>query len=53
MSYGISLDIGTSGTRGHAIELETGKIISTSVTECHPLPGANIMGLFLGSLENP
>ena len=43
MSYGISLDIGTSGTRGHAIELETGKILSTSVTECHPLPGANIM----------
>ena len=43
MSYGISLDIGTSGTRGHAVELETGKIISTSVTECHPLPGANIM----------
>ena len=43
MTYGISLDIGTSGTRGHAVELETGKIISTSVTECHPLPGANIM----------
>lgn len=43
MSYGISLDIGTSGTRGHAVELETGRIISTSVTECHPLPGANIM----------
>ncbi len=43
MRYGISLDIGTSGTRGHAVELETGKIISTVVTECHPLPGANIM----------
>ncbi len=43
MSYGISLDIGTSGTRGHAVDLSTGKILSTSVTECHPLPGANIM----------
>lgn len=43
MSYGISLDIGTSGIRGHAVNLDTGKIISTSVTECHPLPGANIM----------
>ncbi len=43
MRYGISLDIGTSGTRGHAVDLDTGKIISTAVTECHPLPGANIM----------
>ena len=43
MSYGISLDIGTSGTRGHAVDLSNGKILSTAVTECHPLPGANIM----------
>jgi methylamine methyltransferase corrinoid protein reductive activase len=43
MSIGISLDIGTSGTRGHAVDLSNGKILSTSVTECHPLPGANIM----------
>jgi Uncharacterized metal-binding protein len=43
MSYGISLDMGTSGTRAHAVELSDGKILSTSVTECHPLPGANIM----------
>ena len=41
--YGISLDIGTSGTRGHAVELSTGRIISTAITESHPLPGANIM----------
>jgi len=41
--YGISLDIGTSGTRGHAVELSTGRIISTAMTESHPLPGANIM----------
>jgi len=43
MAYGISLDIGTSGTRGHAVDLSNGRILSTSVTECHPLPGANIM----------
>ena len=43
MRYGISLDIGTSGTRGHAVDLDTGRILSTAVTECHPLPGANIM----------
>lgn len=43
MSYGISIDVGTSGSRCHAVDLETGKIISTSVTECHPLPGANVM----------
>ncbi|MCL1904695.1 MAG: methylamine methyltransferase corrinoid protein reductive activase [Methanomassiliicoccaceae archaeon] len=41
--YGISLDIGTSGTRGHAVELSSGKILSTAITESHPLPGANIM----------
>ena len=43
MSYGISIDVGTSGSRCHAVDLDSGKIISTSVTECHPLPGANIM----------
>ncbi|MBE6526300.1 MAG: methylamine methyltransferase corrinoid protein reductive activase [Thermoplasmata archaeon] len=43
MAYGIALDIGTSGTRGHAVDLSDGKILSTVVTECHPLPGANIM----------
>lgn len=41
--YGIALDIGTSGTRGHAVDLDSGKILSTVVTECHPLPGANVM----------
>ena len=43
MTYGIALDIGTSGTRAHAVDLSDGKILSTVVTECHPLPGANIM----------
>ena len=43
MSFGISLDIGTSGTRAHAVDLSDGRIISTAMTSCHPLPGANIM----------
>lgn len=43
MSYGISIDVGTSGSRCHAIDLDSGKILSTAVTECHPLPGANVM----------
>ena len=37
------MDIGTSGTRAHAVDLSDGKIISTAMTSCHPLPGANIM----------
>ncbi|MCL2786034.1 MAG: methylamine methyltransferase corrinoid protein reductive activase [Methanomassiliicoccaceae archaeon] len=41
--YGISIDIGTSGTRAHAVELSSGRILSTAITESHPLPGANIM----------
>ncbi len=43
MTYGLSLDIGTSGTRAHAVDLSNGKIISTAMTSCHPMPGANIM----------
>ena len=42
-AYGIALDIGTSGTRAHAVDLSNGKILSTTVTDCHPLPGANVM----------
>ena len=37
------MDIGTSGTRAHAVDLSDGKILSTAMTSCHPLPGANIM----------
>jgi methylamine methyltransferase corrinoid protein reductive activase len=41
---GVALDLGTSGFRGQAIDLEqNGKIISTAVTTRHPLPGANVM----------
>jgi methylamine methyltransferase corrinoid activation protein len=41
--YGLSIDVGTSGTRMHAVDLETKKIISTAITIRHPVPGANVM----------
>lgn len=41
--YGIALDLGTSGFRAQAIELDTGKVISTAITTRHPLPGANVI----------
>ena len=43
-SYGVALDLGTSGFRSHLVDLDKkGKILSTAVTVRHPLPGANIM----------
>ena len=41
--YGIALDLGTSGFRAQAIELDTGKVLSTAITTRHPLPGANVI----------
>ena len=41
--YGIALDLGTSGVRGQAIDLETNEIVSTAITTQHPMPGGNIM----------
>jgi len=43
MSYGISIDVGTSGTRMHAVDLSDNKIVSTAITVRHPVPGANVM----------
>jgi len=41
---GIALDLGTSGFRGQALDLDqNAMIISTAVTTRHPLPGANVM----------
>ena len=42
-AFGISIDVGTSGTRAHAIDLSTKDIISTAITVRHPVPGMNIM----------
>ncbi|QLH74188.1 MAG: methylamine methyltransferase corrinoid protein reductive activase [Methanomassiliicoccales archaeon] len=53
MSYGIALDLGTSGYRSHLVDLDKkGKILSTSITMRHPLPGANIMDHLHFWLEN-
>ncbi len=41
---GVALDLGTSGFRGQALDLDqNGMIISTAVTTRHALPGANVM----------
>jgi methylamine methyltransferase corrinoid protein reductive activase len=51
--YGIALDLGTSGYRTHLVDLDRkGKIISTSITMRHPLPGANIMDHLHFWMEN-
>jgi methylamine methyltransferase corrinoid protein reductive activase len=55
---GIALDLGTSGFRAQAIDLEQGgQILSTAVTSRHPLPGANVIdhlhfALEIGVLES-
>jgi methylamine methyltransferase corrinoid activation protein len=41
--YGVAIDVGTSGTRMHAVDLASKKIISTAITMRHPVPGANVM----------
>lgn len=43
MRYGISIDVGTSGTRMHALDLKDGKILATAITDRHPIPGSNVM----------
>ena len=49
---GIALDLGTSGFRGHAIDLDqNGTILSTAVTTRHPLPGANVIDHLHFALE--
>jgi len=53
MGYGIALDVGTSGYRSQLIDLsKNDKIISTTITMRHPLPGANIMDHLHFWLEN-
>ena len=49
---GIALDLGTSGFRAQAINLEqNGQIFSTAVTTRHPLPGANVIDHLHFALE--
>ncbi|SFH04268.1 methylamine methyltransferase corrinoid protein reductive activase [Desulfotomaculum arcticum] len=49
---GIALDLGTSGFRGQAIDLENNGIIATVLTARHPLPGANVMDHLNFALES-
>ncbi|MFH0994639.1 MAG: ASKHA domain-containing protein [Pseudomonadota bacterium] len=49
---GIALDLGTSGFRGQALDLDrNGRILSTAVTTRHPLPGANVIDHLHFALE--
>lgn len=41
--YGVSIDVGTSGMRMHAVDLDSKKIHSTAITVRHPVPGANVV----------
>ncbi len=43
MRYGIALDIGTSGLRCQALDLDTGRTVGTAITERHPIPGMNVI----------
>jgi len=43
MTYGIALDIGTSGLRCQAIDLDTKETVSTAMTSRHPIPGMNVI----------
>ncbi len=43
MRYGIALDIGTSGMRAQAIDLDSGETVATAITERHPIPGMNVI----------
>lgn len=49
---GIAMDLGTSGFRGQAIDLDqNGEILSTAVTTRHPFPGANVIDHLHFALE--
>lgn len=37
------MDIGTSGLRCQALDLDSGKTVATAVTERHPIPGMNVI----------
>lgn len=48
----VAMDLGTSGFRGQAIDLDqNGKILSTAVTTRHPLAGANVIDHLHFALE--
>lgn len=50
MSIGVALDLGTSGFRAQAVDLERKEIISNAFTTWHPLPGGNVIDHILFAL---
>jgi methylamine methyltransferase corrinoid protein reductive activase len=42
-NYAIAIDIGTSGIRAQALDIDSLEVISTAITLKHPLPGANVV----------
>jgi methylamine methyltransferase corrinoid protein reductive activase len=47
----IAIDLGTSGFRGQALELPSGRVLASAMTRRHPLPGANVTDHLLFALE--
>lgn len=47
----IALDLGTSGFRAQAVDLQNNETLSTVITTQHPLPGANVMDHLHFALE--
>lgn len=43
MRYGIALDIGTSGLRCQALDLDSKETVATAITDRHPIPGMNVI----------
>lgn len=43
MRYGIALDLGTSGFRCQAVEIDSKETVATAITERHPIPGMNVI----------
>ncbi|OKY78400.1 MAG: putative Fe-S clusters-containing protein containing DUF4445 domain [Candidatus Methanohalarchaeum thermophilum] len=50
-NLGVAIDIGTSGIRAQAINLDSDKVISTAITMNHPIPGANVMDHLTFAIE--
>lgn len=40
---GVAMDLGTSGIRAQAIDLDNNAVVGAAITARHPLPGANVM----------
>ncbi len=51
MGIGVAIDLGTSGFRAQAMDVDSGKVISTAITLHHPLPGINVMDHLTFAIE--